>query len=32
MMVYVLSNTSATFEAQLMKNLNNTETELKYVA
>ena len=27
--LYVSSNTQATFEAQLMKKLNNTESELK---
>ena len=28
-MIYVLSNTEATFEAQFMTNLCNTEAELK---
>ena len=29
MMVYVLSNTWATFEARFMKKLSNTEAQLK---
>ena len=31
MMLYALSNTETTFESQFMKNLNNTEAELKEV-
>ena len=29
MMIYVLSNTQATFQAQFMQKLSNTEGELK---
>ena len=29
MLIYVLNNTQATFEAQFMKKLSNTEAKLK---